>query len=521
VVWVVLGHKNLLPTVLCQHPSDKDNMYKTLPGPIRPKEEKNPDHHTHSPLFGLNLNLNFSKMISSGVNFFDNLRKKTPSTPTHSNSESGSLVSSPSISSSCSADPSSPALCEETIEMTSFPPGVVALAAGGGTGAGHVWDEVGTHNPTWCDLCGEMIWGLYQTGAWQCTFCSYTSHIKCRDKIRLDCSASQRANRDSGSEAEEDEDDTDGMIQSLLLDDSDPEEEVGNLSTTTYATARADTLTGATMGTNTTRYLSFTSNTTTLVEEERQDEDQFHTLQDVAELAQDQVPSLLSLPPEELTRLLDKYNSSLPIGQGTAWDPEHNCFRGYIRVDMNLARPINVISGTRPPSIYNIMAEDTVNDRTLTTFYLPPGTEKALHITSQTTTQDVIRVLLKKFRVADNPHKYALYERQDENRRESFPRSKSLSRLKMRRLPEDEKPLVLAVLWGSLMREEQGGTKFVLQENDPGEIQWEQFSFPELRNFLLILDREEAWYKRRIHEKYETVQDTIHQLLQEKRPEPV
>jgi hypothetical protein len=30
----------------------------------------------------------------------------------------------------------------------------------------------------------------------------------------------------------------------------------------------------------------------------------------------------------------------------------------------------------------------------------------------------VIRVLLKKFRVADNPHKYALYERHDESRRD-------------------------------------------------------------------------------------------------------
>merc|ERR1719244_664694 len=219
--------------------------------------------------------------------------------------------------------------------------------------------------------------------------------------------------------------------------------------------------------------------------------------------------------------VLSVYNSTLPSTQATVWDSDSNCFKGYIRVDMNLARPINVISGTRPPSIYNIMADDTVNDRTLTTFYLPPGTEKALHITSQTTTQDVIRVLLKKFRVADNPHKYALYERQDEMKRDSFPRSKSLSRLKMRRLQEEEKPLMLAVLWG-LTEQESGAssaTKFVLQENDPGEIQWEQFSLPELKNFLLILDREEAWYKRRIHEKYETVQEAIHQLLQEKRQE--
>ena len=76
----------------------------------------------------------------------------------------------------------------------------------------------------------------------------------------------------------------------------------------------------------------------------------------------------------------------------------------------------------------------------------------------------------------------------------SFPKSKSLSRLKLRRLNEDEKPLMLAVLW---MKDPDNNKKFVLQENDPGEIQWEQFSLPELKNFLLILDREEAWYKRR------------------------
>lgn len=126
--------------------------------------------------------------------------------------------------------------------------------------------------------------------------------------------------------------------------------------------------------------------------------------------------------------------------------------------------------------------------------------------------QDVVRVLLKKFRVADNPHKYALYERNmDDTRKDRFlinnnfnrffelfslslPKSKSLSRLKLRRLNEDEKPLLLAILW---MKDSDKNTKFVMQENDPGEIQWEQFSLPELKNFLLILDREEAWYKRR------------------------
>jgi hypothetical protein len=35
---------------------------------------------------------------------------------------------------------------------------------GVGQGEGHEWTEGGSHNPTWCDLCGELIWGLYDTG---------------------------------------------------------------------------------------------------------------------------------------------------------------------------------------------------------------------------------------------------------------------------------------------------------------------------------------------------------------------
>ena len=60
---------------------------------------------------------------------------------------------------------------------------------------------------------------------------------------------------------------------------------------------------------------------------------------------------------------------------------------------------------------------------------------------------------------------------------------------------------------------------FVLQENDPGEINWESFTMPELKNFLLILDREEAWYKRKIHEKYELIHEHMKKLAEQKKLE--
>ena len=169
------------------------------------------------------------------------------------------------------------------------------------------------------------------------------------------------------------------MVQSLPIDD---EEEDDELSFSSYATAKAEQLGSASTRT---LVLSPSSLSSTLVGEEM-----FHTLQDVEDLAPDPGPgpvSLLSVPPEHLATYIRSYNAAMPAGQDTAWCPDRNLYSGYIRVEMNLSRPINVLSGTRPPSIYNIMSEDTINDRTLTTFYLPPGTEKALHITSQTTTQ--------------------------------------------------------------------------------------------------------------------------------------
>ena len=80
---------------------------------------------------------------------------------------------------------------------------------------------------------------------------------------------------------------------------------------------------------------------------------------------------------------------------------------------MNLSRPINVLPGTRPPSVLNLTQESTTSEKqkTLTSFYLPHETEKTLCINSATTTRDVIRSLLSKFRIVDNPHKYVLYEK--------------------------------------------------------------------------------------------------------------
>ena len=90
----------------------------------------------------------------------------------------------------------------------------------------------------------------------------------------------------------------------------------------------------------------------------------------------------------------------------------------------------------------------------------------------------------------------------------------TLGRLNLRRLDNQERPLMIAL--NNCLRQDCDSV-FVLQENDPGEIDWNSFSMPELKNFLLILDREEAWYKRKIHEKYEIVHEHMKTLAEQKK----
>lgn len=107
--------------------------------------------------------------------------------------------------------------------------------------------------------------------------------------------------------------------------------------------------------------------------------------------------------------------------------------------------------------------------------------------------------------VADSPLKYALYESYMEGE----------EKLKLRRLADDEIPLVLTLTW---MDKGLTDRQFLLQENDGADINWEMFAPPELENFIKILEMEEAEYLRQIRLKYASTQEIIKKLLQQKMP---
>ncbi|XP_040061012.2 ras association domain-containing protein 1 [Gasterosteus aculeatus] len=56
----------------------------------------------------------------------------------------------------------------------------------GAAGAGHDFQPYSYTHLTWCDLCGEFIWGVYKQSL-RCANCSYTCHYRCRPFIQLDC----------------------------------------------------------------------------------------------------------------------------------------------------------------------------------------------------------------------------------------------------------------------------------------------------------------------------------------------
>ncbi len=50
-----------------------------------------------------------------------------------------------------------------------------------------------------------------------------------------------------------------------------------------------------------------------------------------------------------------------------------------------------------------------------TSFYLPKNVSKGLFLTSKTTSQEVISILLRKFKIVTNPRKFALFECNNED----------------------------------------------------------------------------------------------------------
>uniref|UniRef100_A0A672GHU7 Ras association domain-containing protein 1-like n=1 Tax=Salarias fasciatus TaxID=181472 RepID=A0A672GHU7_SALFA len=203
------------------------------------------------------------------------------------------------------------------------------------------------------------------------------------------------------------------------------------------------------------------------------------------------------LSAEKIQQRVKEYNAQINSNLYMV-DNKDGTYTGFIKVHFQLVRPISL---PPPPQSLN-PAEDGDPQggrmKRRTSFYLPKDAAKHLHISSETRVREVIEALLNKFTVVDNPAKFALFERTEKQ-----------SQVSMRKLSHDERPLYLRLCAGP----SETVLSLVLKENQTGEVNWDAFSFPELRNFLRILQREEEEHVRQIVRRYTLARDMMKQAM--------
>lgn len=322
----------------------------------------------------------------------------------------------------------------------------------------HDFEESLLTLPTWCDVCEDVVWGLFKPCV-QCKKCGYVAHSECQQFVAIACEAT-KAKRSSETSNIQDQQRT--HPKAAL-----PDVHVGSHGLLAYLST-----------------------------------------EDVKK----KVVAFNAAANKENIDLID--------------DGDGKQFKGYIRVTLNLTRPIRVASSDLSPYFNNQSPEGTETTPTPspaltsctsssrffrsssssggssgplspfdteTSFYLPKNVSKGLFVTSATTSQEVISILLRKFKVVSNPRKFALYET-------------DLQSGSKRRLRRFEEPLALKLLWGG------DNTNLILsleEFNRDDHFNWAEFTQVELENFLKILIREEEEATELISRKFEKEKEDL------------
>uniref|UniRef100_A0A669Q708 Ras association domain family member 1 n=1 Tax=Phasianus colchicus TaxID=9054 RepID=A0A669Q708_PHACC len=206
------------------------------------------------------------------------------------------------------------------------------------------------------------------------------------------------------------------------------------------------------------------------------------------------------LDPAQVEQRIKEYNSQINSNLFMSLNKDGS-YTGFIKVQLKLARPVSVPAAKRGPG--GRSGQRTAGVKRRTSFYLPRGTVKHLHVLSHTRASEVISALLRKFTVVDDPRKFALFERSEKD-----------EQVYLRKLADEEQPLRLRLLAGP----SEKALSFVLKENESGEVNWDAFSLPELHNFLRILQREEDEQLRRVRHRYARCRRELQAALAARTP---
>ncbi|XP_072276449.1 ras association domain-containing protein 1 isoform X2 [Pyxicephalus adspersus] len=222
---------------------------------------------------------------------------------------------------------------------------------------------------------------------------------------------------------------------------------------------------------------------------------------------QDEKPEKQKPTPElsqkEIEQKIREYNSKIKSNLFMSMNKD-GTYTGFIKVQLKLVRPVSVPPAKKPSCARDRRgAANSQQVKRRTSFYLPKDASKHLHLSSRTTASEVIQALLRKFTVLDNPRKFALFQRTEQE-----------GQVSQRKLSDEEEPLKLRLLVGPCEK----SLSFVLKENETGEVNWDAFSMPELQNFLRILQREEEEHMRQIIQRYTRCRQKMQEALAARTP---
>lgn len=200
---------------------------------------------------------------------------------------------------------------------------------------------------------------------------------------------------------------------------------------------------------------------------------------------------------QELKQKIEVFNNMVQNGLVMKM-AEDGTYTGFIKVHLQLKRPVNVFDTSQVPAKKEA-SSDKAQEK-LTSINVPLDAMKQLHISSVTTVSEVIRGLLQKFQVVDEPLKFALFKKMQRDGQVLF-----------QKLTLMEHPLYIRLLAGP----DSDVLSFVLKENEMGEVQWDAFTVPELQNFLLILEKEEREKVQHVQKKYVTFRQHLQEALKD------
>jgi len=196
------------------------------------------------------------------------------------------------------------------------------------------------------------------------------------------------------------------------------------------------------------------------------------------------------LSPSQIQKRLEDYNKTVRNKLTMTLRADFS-FTGYIRVEMELVRPITVAG---------------VNSAKGDIFYLPKNTVKAIYLTSSNTASQVVNALLQKFKITNDPRKFTLCERIERGRKQG-------NHVTIRPMKENERPLFLSLLWGTA----HSGHGFRLRDQMEAEPVWCEFKENELEVFMKMYEDEESRIIDEIRENYAVRRFQIEKILKSRR----